>query len=195
LIHGAQLQTTIRSKTIEQFDGFETRLDDFVWLVDWKGLGLPNCHIYVIGPSQKQPCKIGIAVNGYKRLAGIQTGNWAQLFVHKSAWCDSVNDARKVEHFAHLSLRAKHLTGEWFDIDADEALEVIQWSAGKVDVTLRHGVPTDMRSDIFDAIRFRVGDAGYLEVDRRHELHAAKLSEKGISLSTIKAIRAKELGF
>lgn len=189
------MRDVLKAKTSEQFSGFEDRLDDFAWMVDWKALGHPFCYVYLIGPSEKKPVKVGIANNCLKRLGGVQTGNWAQLFVHKAYLCADVASARKVEQYTHRSLTKENMTGEWFDLDVPEAASVVEWAAGKVGVGLASGVPDEHRDAVFDAIRSRLEDVERLDIDRRHALRAAKLASCGISLETIKAIRATECGF
>ena len=77
--------------------------------------------IYAIGPSRGKPIKIGYTKNLKLRLIDLQTGSHEELQV----WCEiehlSLDEAKKVEHAVHKSLRDYHIRGEWFDVGVDDA--------------------------------------------------------------------------
>jgi hypothetical protein len=104
-----------------------------VWLADWKKFGLPYCSVYIISPDNHWPCKIGISVNPRVRVCQIQTSCWRPLKVDLSVYCASTVEAKKLESAIHSELCAdgKQLSGEWFDIRATEARDLLMF---KVDV-------------------------------------------------------------
>jgi hypothetical protein len=82
-------------------------------------------HIYVIGTASSGPLKIGVAKNVRARLGGIQNGNPARLEVLFSSEVPFV-DAPAIERRSHALLKAYRLTGEWFDVSAEQAVAAIR---------------------------------------------------------------------
>jgi hypothetical protein len=80
--------------------------------------------VYIIGFADC-PVKIGIATDPYRRLSSLQVGNHQELFVHHLVHIDK-EFAPYVEHHAHKALKAKRIRGEWFNVSAAEALEVVE---------------------------------------------------------------------
>lgn len=97
---------------------------------------------YVVAPGWDGPCKIGITNNVQRRLTALQTSSWEPLSIfgfRVGVWRDStkakvggthaaVYDAtRTLEAAAHKALTdcELHLSGEWFDVTADEAKQVL----------------------------------------------------------------------
>lgn len=79
--------------------------------------------IYVIGTIFGHK-KIGFGKSTQTRLKQLQTGNPERLEVlHKVEVPDG--DARRIEKTAHLHLAEWRLTGEWFDVDLDTAIQAV----------------------------------------------------------------------
>lgn len=81
--------------------------------------------IYVIAASPDGPCKIGHARNARSRLSGIQIGNHLELKLW-SCWHSMALHQREIERAIHAALVAYHIRGEWFDVTAAEAVQVIE---------------------------------------------------------------------
>lgn len=84
----------------------------------------PRRYVYVIG-SAGHPVKIGIAINPERRLKALQTGCPHRLRLYTAVAVPEGCRARAVELACHKELVDHQTTGEWFDISAYEALEVI----------------------------------------------------------------------
>ena len=106
----------------------------------WNG----HVHVaYVIGASPEGPIKIGQSADVARRLRSLQTGNPLPLMVFavrlvmprsipSGSRVDTLNlakqSAAKVEKYIHVELGkiGLRMIGEWFDISAAEAVEVIE---------------------------------------------------------------------
>lgn len=166
----------------EQFQDFHTRIHDFSWMLDWKRLGRPHCHVYVIGPQEKRPIKVGVAVDGHKRLTGIQTGNWNPLFVHRSGWLPDTKTAIALERFVHRTLKKHHLSGEWFDVDAEEAFETVEWAAKSQGWELQTGIPDELVGSVYDEVKARVFDSYFHRSSVQMEVRTAELAAAGVDV-------------
>jgi hypothetical protein len=82
-------------------------------------------HVYIIGPVAGYPVKIGVAEKPTKRLAGIQTHCWEELTIHGLYKAHNRGDAYRLEKLSHKRLGDKRLVGEWFNIFAVDAVELI----------------------------------------------------------------------
>ncbi len=85
--------------------------------------------VYVISAGADAQ-KIGItSVHPLTRMAGLQTAHHARLSL---AGFVEVNDgeARRIERAAHNALHSKRLSGEWFTIDAGQAVQAIELASG-----------------------------------------------------------------
>lgn len=85
----------------------------------WRGT-LRFSYVYLIGPEDASPLKIGIAEDVTKRLCSLQIGNWQQLKVHHTVSVVATS-AASVERHMHRELKDRRLRGEWFDVTLDEA--------------------------------------------------------------------------
>ncbi len=98
---------------------------------------------YVIAPGWDGPCKIGITNNLQRRLTALQTSSWEPLSIfgfRVGVWRDSTKAkvgsthaavyqaTRALEAAAHKALTdcELRLSGEWFDVTADEAKQVLE---------------------------------------------------------------------
>ena len=98
--------------------------------------GMPTQGVYVITTQDDWPCKIGVTANLYERIAGLQIGNWHKLravdfwFVFGGGY-QADNPARQsavnFERHLHevLGSLVERLSGEWFDLSADDARRAI----------------------------------------------------------------------
>jgi len=80
-------------------------------------IGDPKAFVYFI--SDGEYIKIGKAVDPYRRLAEIQTGNPRRCSVVSMIPCYSSSAAHELERFLHNCYRSKSTVGEWFDIEDD----------------------------------------------------------------------------
>lgn len=90
--------------------------------------------VYVIGPKQKRPIKIGVASDIHARFANIQTCNWEQLWMYYCLWTAGNVVATRLEQLTHKILEKNHVRGEWFDITPDLARETIHLAADKLQI-------------------------------------------------------------
>jgi hypothetical protein len=82
-------------------------------------------HVYVIAPLAGYPVKIGVAEKPTKRLAGIQTSCWEELVIHGLYRADNKSNAYRLEKLSHKRLGDRRIIGEWFNVFASDALEVL----------------------------------------------------------------------
>lgn len=78
--------------------------------------------VYAIG-TKGGPHKIGMTKNVKGRFHSIQSLNPKKMFI---AFSIEVQESGAVEDYAHWLLREKHISGEWFKIDSNEAKEAIE---------------------------------------------------------------------
>lgn len=81
-------------------------------------------YVYIVGFSEAGIVKIGSALAPGIRLAELQCGNPFELHLRAAV---SIYEGSPVliERAAHKIARARHIRGEWFELDDDEALEVV----------------------------------------------------------------------
>lgn len=105
-------------------------------------LGDHPAVVYVIAPSEEGPCKIGYSNNLQNRLSGLQTGCWEPLSIFsfrigifetggadRLSFGKAINAGSKaLERAAHRALTAceLRLQGEWFDVNVQEAVAVLE---------------------------------------------------------------------
>jgi hypothetical protein len=83
-------------------------------------------HVYVIGPTEGFPCKIGVAGNIEKRLCSLQTGSWERLYIHAAFVANDRGAAYRLESLCKHRLSDRAMTGEWFSIFTDDAVKTIE---------------------------------------------------------------------
>lgn len=127
-MHGVR-QTAYSSFLIRS--GSQVKAEEQVWLANWRGHGLPYCSLYVVAPDGRWPCKVGISVNAYKRLAELQVSVWKPLSVVSCFWLKTIKEARELEKQVHRRLTGDDvwLHGEWFDMRPRDAKEMIEFVA------------------------------------------------------------------
>lgn len=92
--------------------------------------------VYVIAEEGNEcPCKIGWALNLYHRRHGLNIGNPRLLVIKGSVLLSRVKGEPELtyrrrgvdlEAAVHVALKARRLRGEWFDVEAEFALGVIE---------------------------------------------------------------------
>lgn len=82
-----------------------------------------TAFIYIVGVTTN-PVKIGRALDVRARLSSLQIGCPDELLLHHTFKVPA-HLAEDVEKHLHVVLRAHHRRGEWFDIDAAQAYEVV----------------------------------------------------------------------
>jgi hypothetical protein len=87
-------------------------------------------HVYVIG-RPAGPVKVGVSVNPGSRVLELQTGCPFHLELLASFEFKDRLDAMREEAFFHECYEHVRLTGEWFDLEADLAVEGLE---GNIDM-------------------------------------------------------------
>ena len=83
-------------------------------------------YLYVIGNDTNRQ-KIGLSKDVNKRLKSLQTGNPEKLKIHYTIECPS-DKTRKLESKIHAELAYKRLSGEWFDMTPQEAMNYLEFA-------------------------------------------------------------------
>ncbi|MBR1122125.1 GIY-YIG nuclease family protein [Bradyrhizobium lablabi] len=81
-------------------------------------------YIYVIG-REEGPVKVGITSSPGGRLSTIQTGCPFRVEILHLRECRDRNDALRHEQIFHDVHSGTRLAGEWFDMEADLAIESV----------------------------------------------------------------------
>lgn len=120
-------------------------LEAQLWRVNWRQHGYPYCGLYCVSPDNRWPTKIGISQNPTKRIIALQNACWRRLDIAAYRYAVDFAAAREVEKRAHEILKeeGKLLSGEWFDIRPDKALDVIEYAAMGIGVELRKDIPDE----------------------------------------------------
>jgi hypothetical protein len=118
-------------------------INDLLWMVPWRQYGFNYCGVYLIGPNNRWPLKIGISECAYKRIDALQTAHWQRINCHGYWLCENKKAAALVERKAHELLKegSRHLMGEWFDIDLKKAAEIVVFAADAVGVEIVADIP------------------------------------------------------
>lgn len=85
---------------------------------------MSECFIYIIGRIDG-PVKVGISSSPYGRTATLQTGCPFPIRLLHAVKCQDRREALRHEQSFHEVCEDKRLLGEWFDMDADHAYEVV----------------------------------------------------------------------
>lgn len=85
-------------------------------------------YVYVFGPREGTPIKIGITAQDSveKRLGQLQASHWVTLELHAAVRLHSTVEAVDFEAALHARFHDKCIRGEWFAITADEAHRAIR---------------------------------------------------------------------
>jgi hypothetical protein len=65
-------------------------------------------------------CKIGIAAKPFVRLANHQVSNWRRLKMAVVYSCPSAYVASALESYIRVTLKGRHVLGEWFEANPSE---------------------------------------------------------------------------
>lgn len=176
-MRGRQL-TALQVAEQRNYFSSATRVEDHVWMANWRDMKLPYCSIYVIAPIDGWPCKIGVSTFPLKRVMGIQTSVWKQLEVKFCAFTSSTQVARDLERRCHQSLsdQSKWLHGEWFDLRPEAAADLVRFEAELAGIEIHEKLPSE--GDIYDHVRAffesrYVDPAGMIAaIERRHEFNS-----------------------
>jgi hypothetical protein len=196
----------VQNQRSEMVQDWSSDIEALSWLIDFKKYKLPHCHIYFVGPEEKSVTKIGISINAYKRLGGIQTGCWEPVKIHGSFWLETVHQARQMEKHLHNKLCAAglHSAGEWFSISPKEAMEEAYIATIETGLKLNRHFPTeDIRQEVWDLARslFYATDSHEKctpeqvraqilhDKEEKYKRRLARLANYGISESTMSAVR------
>jgi hypothetical protein len=83
--------------------------------------------VYFIGNAEFNKVKIGFAVDVNQRIKEIAVGCPLDVEVWKTVGCISERDARNVERWFHIKLKARghHARGEWFNLSLGQAESLV----------------------------------------------------------------------
>jgi hypothetical protein len=88
-----------------------------------------HCFVYVIATLRdgvpSSPVKFGISAQPFARMRELQTGSALPLIILGMLAAPTRTAARDAEQWLHSCYPDKALAGEWFDIDAWEAVEIL----------------------------------------------------------------------
>lgn len=84
-------------------------------------------YLYVIGNDTNRQ-KIGISKDVDKRLKNLQTGNPDKLTIHYKIECPTIKHTLKLEKKIHSELSYKRLSGEWFNMTVEEAVNYLEFA-------------------------------------------------------------------
>jgi hypothetical protein len=131
--------------------------------------------VYVVADEAPDRCKIGIAVNPFKRLISLQSGNWRLLTLRSLFWFPSFDHAAMHE-YAALQFAKKHgvrIRGEWVALNHMETCGVILSAAeNETWFTDTHGFVNEWIPE-FHRQREASEDAFYSRRPRLEEVKAA----------------------
>jgi hypothetical protein len=82
-------------------------------------------HVYVIGPVEGFPVKIGVAAKPDQRRIELQTGCWEKLYLHHMFVADDRGAAYRLERMCHKRMAGHAMSGEWFRVFAKDACSVL----------------------------------------------------------------------
>lgn len=134
-------------------DLYVTDYANDTWRVDWKSFGFSYCGVYLISQRSGWPLKIGISDCVPKRLSGLQTSHWNELICSGYWLLADRAQAQRLERRVHdvLARRGGHLLGEWFDIRADKAREIVEFEAQVLGLEVATEVPDNKK---FEAVHY-----------------------------------------
>ena len=80
--------------------------------------------VYILSNSENGFLKVGVSNNVEKRIKQLQTGSWATLSMeYKSMVC---SNSFNIETAVHQKLVDQRVRGEWFDVDLETAMSLIE---------------------------------------------------------------------
>ena len=105
--------------------------------------------IYAAGPLGGRPLRIGASTNLKKRIECLQPGSWKELKVHHAIWTTNEMFATRIfsETADLLDKSKRRLTGDWFDVTPEFAIQAIRLASEKL------GIPTLSHGDMLERVR------------------------------------------
>lgn len=85
--------------------------------------------VYVLAGNPGNPVKIGISRSPYRRRSGVQSGQWNELKIFGLRYFRDHAVASSVEKRAHEMAGEKRVRGEWFNLEPQEALDIVEFAA------------------------------------------------------------------
>lgn len=102
-----------------------------------KAATLQQFHaVYVYGPLDGRPAKIGIAENPNKRCHGIQGGYWQPCKIWRYWWTLGRVMAYRLEQCILSDHSEVRLTGEWLNLGAEELMARVEPTAARLRIRL-----------------------------------------------------------
>ncbi len=83
-------------------------------------------HIYVISVNENGPVKIGSSKNPNRRLKQLQTANCSSLILYYQTEITYDLNIKKLEKLIHKDINYLRTKGEWFNINVNKAISVIE---------------------------------------------------------------------
>lgn len=83
------------------------------------------CSVYIVGPCEGSPIKIGYSADPLIRLYDLRVASWEELILHEQIFLLHEHGARALERAAHECLDRWKLRGEWFSVSAASATEIL----------------------------------------------------------------------
>ena len=83
-------------------------------------------YVYVIGPKDHGPVKIGYSKNVEKRLKQLQTGHPEPLVIHAKEEF-TIKMGKAVERKFLREMNYKKAEGEWLDVSPSDAAQHLGW--------------------------------------------------------------------
>lgn len=83
------------------------------------------CSVYLIGPREGRPVKVGYSGDPLIRLHELRVSSHQELILHEQISLLHTHGARALERAAHECLRPWKLRGEWFGVSAATAGEIL----------------------------------------------------------------------
>lgn len=92
--------------------------------------------VYVVHSPGNDYCKVGVADEPYRRLGGIQGGNWSKLEIYDHWWTTDPKLSRRVEQETLLRLAEVRACGEWVKTTPEKLSAVVQQVAADFNIGL-----------------------------------------------------------
>jgi len=117
--------------------------------------------LYIVGPNDQGPVKIGRGSDAYGRVNELQIGNWVELHVLAAIETASRHDAVLLEGCVHAALGHAFVRGEWFAVSLAYAVQAVR------DVAERLGVKWKAVAGNWSDTRVPKRDIIYLGITKR----------------------------
>lgn len=84
-------------------------------------------YLYVIGPKDHGPQKIGFSNNVQQRLKSLQTGHPSKLYIHHTVEVDD-HKVKLLERVIHKEIKHHKSHGEWFNLTPETAKAELEFA-------------------------------------------------------------------